>query len=96
MYSRRLEIRVLEKPGLAEKAGHAKSLEDMKKAGFWASLIDHLLMFPLSQPIRVMLLEMLCVGTKPYQVFTASRFAYLDLSRSESKEFGARCTALSL
>ena len=40
----------------------------MKKASFWTSVSDHLLMFPLTQPVRVVLLEMLCIGTKPYQV----------------------------
>ena len=47
-------------------------LEGMKKAGFWTSVCDYLLMFPLTQPVRVVLLEMLCVGTRPYQVLPES------------------------
>lgn len=49
-------------------ADQSSNLEGMKKAGFWASVSDHLVMFPLSQPVRAVLLEMLCVGTKPHQV----------------------------
>ena len=44
-------------------------LDDMKKRGFWTSVSDLLLMFPLTLPVRAVLLEMLCVGTQPSQVF---------------------------
>ena len=43
-------------------------LDDMKKRGFWTSVSDLLLMFPLTPPVRAVLLEMLCVGTQPSQV----------------------------
>lgn len=40
----------------------------MKKTGFWTSVADLVCMFPLTQPLRTVLLEMLCVGTQPSQV----------------------------
>jgi len=46
----------------------SQGLDDMKKSGFWTSVSDQLLMFPLNPSVRVVLLEMLCVGTQPYQV----------------------------
>ncbi len=64
-------------------------LEGMKKAGFWTSVCDYLLMFPLTQPVRVVLLEMLCVGTRPYQVLPESclmlaKAAVLSFSNTSS------------
>ena len=82
--------------------GGLAGFDSMKKAGFWVSVSDHLLMFPLRQPVRVVLLEMLCVGTKPYQV---SRHIDLAIFRDAivagknlkiSKSSGANIAILSL
>lgn len=40
----------------------------MKRSGFWTSVSDLVLMFPLTAPLRAVLLEMLCVGSQPVQV----------------------------
>lgn len=34
----------------------------MKQQGFWACVSDLLLMFPLTQPLRLVLLDLLCAG----------------------------------
>ena len=46
----------------------APGLEDLKQRGFWTSVSDLLLMFPLTQPVRLVLLDMLCAGSPPPQV----------------------------
>ena len=45
-----------------------QDFDDMKRSGFWTSVSDQLLMFPLNPSVRVVLLEMLCVGSQPHQV----------------------------
>ena len=58
---------ILEGDHIADLDSKESGFDDMKRAGFWTSVSDHLLMFPLTQPVKGVLLEMLCVGTKPYQ-----------------------------
>ena len=46
---------------------NASGFDDMKRSGFWSSVYDLLSMFPYTKAERVVLLEMLCVGTPPVQ-----------------------------